>query len=68
MSAPFALGTHPLVARDSISNATQSSTKTFTTALWLNAAVFALELLAFTILRPRFRSVYEPRAVLLPEG
>ncbi|KAL5521544.1 PHM7_2 [Sanghuangporus sanghuang] len=51
-----------------ISSATSASTSTFTTALWLNAAVFALEILAFTILYKRFRSIYEPRTFLTPEN
>lgn len=57
-----------LQARDDISSPSSSTTKTFTTALWLNAAIFGIEIVAFTLLRPRFRSVYEPRSVLLPEG
>ncbi|KAI5118528.1 hypothetical protein M0805_009680 [Coniferiporia weirii] len=50
-----------------ISSASSASTKTFTTALWLNAAVFGIELLAFTILRPRFRAIYEPRSYIPSE-
>ena len=33
------------------------------TALVLNAAVCCVELLAFTVLRPRFKAVYEPRTI-----
>ena len=68
MDAPALAPGLVLLKRDDISNAQNQSTDTFTTALWLNAAIFGLEILAFTLLRPRFRSVYEPRAVLLPEG
>ena len=61
--------THTLYAREDLAqSATQASTKTFTTALWFNAAIFGIELLAFTLLRPRFHAVYEPRAYLLPDG
>lgn len=37
------------------------STATFLTAFWLNAAIFGGELLAFSLLRPAFKSVYEMR-------
>ncbi|KAF7966899.1 hypothetical protein HWV62_36609 [Athelia sp. TMB] len=40
-----------------------ASTSTFLTALWVNAAVAAAEIILFTILRPRFRSVYEARTI-----
>ncbi|KZP25055.1 DUF221-domain-containing protein [Athelia psychrophila] len=48
---------------DTQAAAKSSSTSTFVTALWLNAAVFAAELVIFTILRPRFKSVYEARTI-----
>lgn len=44
-----------------IEDATSASTVSFQTALVFNAAVFGIQLVAFTILRPRFRSIYEPR-------
>ncbi|KAG6888105.1 hypothetical protein C0995_010670 [Termitomyces sp. Mi166 len=42
-------------------HATSASTATFVTALVFNAVVFAAEIAAFTILRPWFRAIYEPR-------
>ena len=38
------------------------STATFLTAFWLNAAIFGGELLAFSLLRPAFKSIYEARS------
>ncbi|KAG8904310.1 hypothetical protein FRC01_008787, partial [Tulasnella sp. 417] len=38
-----------------------ASTATFITALVLNAAVAGVEILLFTVLRPRFKAIYEPR-------
>ena len=66
------LGRNILVGRSSNSTealqstAKSSSTETFTTALYLNAAVFALEILAFTLLRRRFKAIYEPRTYIPP--
>ncbi|THH04381.1 hypothetical protein EW145_g5565, partial [Phellinidium pouzarii] len=57
----------PTMSDASNSNATTASTKTFVTALWVNAAVFGIELIAFTVLRPRFRAIYEPRTYIPPE-
>ncbi|EJD05444.1 DUF221-domain-containing protein [Fomitiporia mediterranea MF3/22] len=51
-----------------ISSASEASTKTFETALWLNAAVFGAELLVFTVVRKRFKSIYEPRTFLVAEA
>jgi flagellar biosynthesis/type III secretory pathway M-ring protein FliF/YscJ len=50
-----------------IEDANKASTATFVTALWLNAAVFAVELLAFAILRRKFKAIYEPRTYIPPE-
>ena len=47
--------------RSDISDAKSASTPSFITALVFNGAVFGIEILAFTILRPRFQAVYEPR-------
>ncbi|KAF6764352.1 hypothetical protein DFP72DRAFT_871593 [Ephemerocybe angulata] len=44
-----------------ISNAGSASTATFTTALVFNAIVFGAQLGVFTLLRPRFKAIYEPR-------
>lgn len=44
----------------SIQTATSASTATFLTALVFNAAVFGAELLAFTLIRPYFKAIYEP--------
>ncbi|EDR08235.1 uncharacterized protein LACBIDRAFT_297697 [Laccaria bicolor S238N-H82] len=37
-----------------------ASTATFVTALVFNAAVFGIELVIFTLLRPYFKAIYEP--------
>ena len=50
-----------------IENAQTASTATFVTALWINAAVFGLEIIAFTLLRKRFKAVYEPRTYIPAE-
>ncbi|KLO13330.1 DUF221-domain-containing protein [Schizopora paradoxa] len=43
------------------SNAKTESTATFLTALWVNGAIFAVELAVFTFVRTKFVDVYEPR-------
>lgn len=45
-----------------------ASTSSFVTALVLNAAIFGIEIVAFTILRRSFPAIYEPRSRFLPEG
>ncbi|CAK5261869.1 unnamed protein product [Mycena citricolor] len=45
----------------STSGATTASTSTFLTALVFNAIVFGAELAVFTIIRPHFKAIYEPR-------
>ncbi|KAI5121706.1 hypothetical protein M0805_002099 [Coniferiporia weirii] len=60
---------HRALTRSGNSTAIQAtakteSTATFVTALWLNAAIFGGELLAFTLLRPLFQAVYEPRTYI----
>ncbi|TFK73459.1 DUF221-domain-containing protein [Pluteus cervinus] len=49
-----------------ISQAKAASTETFLTALAFNAIVFAIELVAFTALRPYFKAIYEPRTYVPP--
>lgn len=44
-----------------------ASTPSFIAALVLNAAVFGAELLAFSLLRKRFKTIYEPRTFLTPK-
>ncbi|KAI9567494.1 hypothetical protein HD554DRAFT_2329143 [Boletus coccyginus] len=46
-----------------ISSASSATTTTFETALAFNAIVFGIEIAAFTLLRPYFKAVYEPRTV-----
>lgn len=44
-----------------IGGAKGQQTSTFTTALSVNAVVFAVQIGIYTVLRPRFPSIYEPR-------
>ncbi|KAL6300421.1 DUF221-domain-containing protein [Sparassis latifolia] len=53
---------------NSISNAQSSTTATFVTALVFNAAVFGIELAAFTAVRPYFPAIYQPRTYIPPES
>jgi calcium permeable stress-gated cation channel len=46
---------------DDISESTSASTDTFLTALVFNAIVFGAELAVFTLIRPYFKAIYEPR-------
>ena len=55
----FARSTDPTTAKS-------ASTATFVTALVFNAAVFGIELAVFTLLRPYFKSIYEPRTYAAP--
>lgn len=50
-----------------IENAQSASTATFVTALVFNAIVFAAELVVFTILRPYFPAIYQPRTYIVPQ-
>ena len=50
-----------------ISNAASASTSTFVTALVFNAAVFGAEIAAFTLARPYFPAIYQPRTYVPPE-
>ncbi|KAH7886828.1 hypothetical protein F5I97DRAFT_1936442 [Phlebopus sp. FC_14] len=45
-----------------------ATTATFETALVFNAAVFGIELAVFTLLRPYFKQIYEPRSVTPIDG
>lgn len=47
-----------------IDQAKTASTATFVTALVFNAIVFAIEIILFTILRPHFKAIYEPRTYI----
>lgn len=47
--------------------AQSASTPSFEAALVLNAVVFGAELLAFSLLRKHFKTIYEPRTFLTPE-
>jgi hypothetical protein len=51
-----------------IDNAKSASTETFVTALVFNAAVFAIEIVLFTFLRPRFPAIYQPRTYVPPKA
>lgn len=44
-----------------IKNAGTASTDTFVTALVFNLIVFGAEIAAFTLIRPRFPAIYQPR-------
>jgi hypothetical protein len=50
-----------LFCRSDISAATTASTATFVTAIVFNSAIFAVELTVFTLIRPYFKAIYEPR-------
>lgn len=52
----------------SISSSTSASTKTFITALVFNGAVFGIELAIFTLIRPYFKAIYEPRTYVPPKA
>ncbi|PPQ92296.1 hypothetical protein CVT25_008893, partial [Psilocybe cyanescens] len=54
--------------RSDITQAKSASTATFVTALVFNVAVFAAELGVFTLIRPYFKSIYEPRTYVPPPG
>ncbi|KAJ7686662.1 hypothetical protein B0H17DRAFT_984958 [Mycena rosella] len=45
----------------SVSAASTASTPTFLTALVFNAIVFGVEIAIFTLIRPYFKAIYEPR-------
>ncbi|KAJ6595767.1 hypothetical protein DFH09DRAFT_1135552 [Mycena vulgaris] len=45
----------------SVKTATTASTSTFLTALVFNAIVFGAEIAIFTLIRPYFKAIYEPR-------
>jgi hypothetical protein len=59
-SAPFSSISNELT-RSNISEAKSASSSTFVTALVFNAIVFGAEIAAFTLLRPWFKAIYEPR-------
>ncbi|KAI0366794.1 DUF221-domain-containing protein [Pilatotrama ljubarskyi] len=51
-----------------VSNAQSASTATFVTALVFNAAVFGIELGIFTLVRPFFPAIYQPRTYIPPKS
>ncbi|KAF8556074.1 DUF221-domain-containing protein [Imleria badia] len=51
-----------------VPTAGSATTTTFETALAFNAIVFGIEIAAFTLLRPYFKTVYEPRTVTPVDG
>ncbi|KZV65766.1 DUF221-domain-containing protein [Peniophora sp. CONT] len=51
----------------SATTANSSTSSTFVTSLVFNAAIFAAEILAFTILRRYFKLIYEPRSLSVLE-
>ncbi|KAI0656899.1 hypothetical protein C8Q70DRAFT_301969 [Cubamyces menziesii] len=51
-----------------LSGATSASTATFVTALVFNAAVFGIELGIFTLVRPFFPAIYQPRTYVPPKS
>ncbi|KAI0350828.1 DUF221-domain-containing protein [Trametes cingulata] len=51
-----------------VSNAESASTATFVTALVFNAAVFGIELGIFTLVRPFFPAIYQPRTYIPPKS
>jgi len=54
--------------RSDISQAKSQSTTQFVTALVFNAAAFAIQVAAFTLVRPYFRAIYEPRSYIPVES
>ncbi|KAF9653528.1 DUF221-domain-containing protein [Thelephora ganbajun] len=50
------------------SNAKSQSTSQFVTALVFNSAAFGIQVVAFTLVRPYFRAIYEPRSYIPPES
>ena len=50
--------------RSDLSAAKSQSTSQFVTALVFNSAVFAIQVVAFTLVRPYFRAIYEPRSYI----
>ncbi|KAI0676509.1 DUF221-domain-containing protein [Trametes maxima] len=52
----------------SASDAANASTSTFVTALVFNAAVFGIELGIFTLVRPFFPAIYQPRTYIPPKS
>lgn len=55
-----------LSSRSDISDAKSASTASFLSALVFNSAVFAVQIGVFTLLRPYFKSIYEPRTYVPP--
>ncbi|KAI0631057.1 DUF221-domain-containing protein [Trametes polyzona] len=56
------------MSSSNVSDATSASTSTFVTALVFNAAVFGIELGIFTLVRPFFPAIYQPRTYIPPKS
>ncbi|EJF57403.1 hypothetical protein DICSQDRAFT_183264 [Dichomitus squalens LYAD-421 SS1] len=70
-SSPSELLSDPSWLRESsnsLSQAQSASTATFVTALVFNAAVFGIELGIFTLVRPFFPAIYQPRTYIPPKS
>lgn len=48
------------------SGTANASTSTVVASLILNGVIFAIEIIAFFMLRPHFRKIYQPRSYLPP--
>jgi hypothetical protein len=53
--------------RSDLSQIRNQSTNQFVTALVFNSAAFAIQVVAFALLRPHFQAIYEPQSVIPPE-
>lgn len=62
--ATMAVSLLPPMARAQSTDVTSNSTSTVISSLVLNLIIFAVEIVAFLILRPRFRKVYRPKTYL----
>ncbi|KAF5389675.1 hypothetical protein D9757_006040 [Collybiopsis confluens] len=51
-----------------ISSASSASTSSFVAALVFNSAVFGIEIAIFTLVRPYFKAIYEPRTYIPPKS
>ncbi|RDB30694.1 Uncharacterized protein RSN1 [Hypsizygus marmoreus] len=52
--------------RSTIEQSKSASSTTFVTALVFNAIVFGVEIAVFTLIRPYFKAIYEPRTYVPP--
>lgn len=63
---PFNLCSRPLHDLSRTTTVTSATTASFVSALVLNSAVFGIEIGLFTLLRPYFKAIYEPRTYIPP--